>query len=734
MRLLHKILLSICVISTAYSQVSCSPPAPRPKKQFIPLICDSKITPTPIVATIKANEQITYTVLNPVPNAEPPVWTTTRTECATLDPTTGVSIVATGQDTGLPVCTTHIDVSQAGCIGSAILTVIPAAPSQCTLNPSISPTHAEVPSAQAQIFTANNIGSDPAATTWSASNISCATVNPMTGASTHATGHNTTITKCFTDVTAVNGPCYAQALLTVDPEDASCTSTTTNEPPALAQRLGTTLYNDTACAYKDQDIYVYLIGKVDPTATFAVGSIVGQTSDGYPIVEMNVPPSSYPLQIPYFTLNQLKQGGFYIKTGTGFGSHALASARMYISLGSQLNSFVLNSATNYTEPTEITPWDIFEFGYDPTNVKAFGFNTTQVAAFSVPLWFKVAPLNTIPSNPPLPLGIQLRVNTTPIQFGSQQQIINYYGTQNSSGPELFTLNYLKQTDSNGNTRIKSPATQGLAIPLAQTNYFDSSRTNFLSTYTSSGSPNWTFLMCTNNPGPSSTIPYPGCAKSSSICPNPPSPSGNNQCDTIGNNCNNPGGVLPTGNRNIGTCYMGYTNTNTLYYFTFLNDVGPASGGCEGSVSYNGSKTPIINPPGTLCQLDLTDITAGKTFTKCTLDNDCYSNTSLYQPQNATFNPQIMAAINRNVGTNKEASGIAPAPPYTLWTITPPLSPLNPAFKYYKTEPYNFYAKIWHEIGFNYYAYGFGYDDAGGQSTTYTPNASTLSNLVVGIGW
>lgn len=725
MRILKKLLFSNFFVLCVF-QTSCHEPQPKNKHGFIPLTCNGEIDPTPKIATIKEHEQIIYTVTNPKTGADAPVWTSSNDDCATIDPTTGITVTATGNDITNTVCVAHITVTQAGCIGYAILTVTPTT-SQCPTSPTISPSSVEIQTNVVQTFTANNIGTDPAQTTWSASNTACATVNELTGNPTNVRGHNTGVSKCFTDITAVNGPCYAQALLTVDPVSPTCTSTTTNEPPALSAKLGVTLYNDTACTYPDENVYVYLIGTPDGSPNIAIASIVGY-NNGYPLIEMNVP-TSYPVQIPYFTLNQLNQGGFYIQTGSTFGGAALANARFFIALGSHLNSLVLNSAANYTQPTEITPWDIFEFGYDPNKAKAYGYNTSQVNAFSVPLWFKVSPLNNIPSNPPLPLGIQLRTSASPMNFGSQKQIIDYYKTQNSAAPELFTFAYLGQTDSNGNQRIQSPAASSVVVPPAQATYFDSSITAFQTFYASTY-PTWQFLMCTSDPGPTSTSPYPGCAATGSTCPN----SGLldfPQCNAAGNTC---AGVPPTGYRNVGTCYMGYTVANIFYYFTFQDDT-PAGAGCQGTVGYNGNTTPIITPPaggqGGLCALDLSTIPGGLTLTECILANNCYTTQGV---ENGTFNPQIMAAVMRNSVTNRETSGIAPQPPYTRWTVLPALSPVNSASPYYKTAPYNFYARIWHEIGFNYYAYGFGFDDAGGQSTTYTPNASTLTNVVIGIGW
>lgn len=79
----------------------------------------------------------------------------------------------------------------------------------------------------------------------------------------------------------------------------------------------------------------------------------------------------------------------------------------------------------------------------------------------------------------------------------------------------------------------------------------------------------------------------------------------------------------------------------------------------------------------------------------------------------------MAAIMRNDATNKDNEG------YTRW---------NDPTAFYLKQPYNMYARFWHEIGLEHLAYGFGYDDAGNQSTTYTPDAKTLSHLRIGIGW
>jgi hypothetical protein len=56
---------------------------------------------------------------------------------------------------------------------------------------------------------------------------------------------------------------------------------------------------------------------------------------------------------------------------------------------------------------------------------------------------------------------------------------------------------------------------------------------------------------------------------------------------------------------------------------------------------------------------------------------------------------------------------------------------NPA-TYYKKEPFNFYAKFWHEHTINGKAYGFCYDDVAQQDTLI--HAKTPTKLVVTLYW
>lgn len=650
----------------------------------------------------------------------------------------------------------------------------PSPPPGCDL--AITPLNPIIKGTQTQQFTAS--GKDANNLSWDSSAKNCATIDT----NGLATGLNATST-CPTTISVKNTTlvsCPAvTTTLTVEPAGTPSACTTTSPstlPPSKTAAdgtymLGVTLYNDTGdnCFYKDQEIYIQIIGH--PYTPFASNAWIANSlpfyimksitngSDGYPIVEMALAPDDssplYPLVVPYFTLSQLKAGGFYLKipkyeypdkngkdTDTTYG---MSATRIHISLGAPLKSLTLTKSTYYNQPIETTPWDIFEFGYDAKHQQQFGFNTTQVEAFSIPLWFTFndEAKNPSGSNPnTLPLGIKLRdsdITINPAQLKTRDDIIALYSKTVPDDDKLFGLNRLKKTyDSDQKIgRILSPAV--LPTP-SDSNYFDNSFKFFQEKFIKNDQSPWTFWMCDNDPGPSSTIQYPACAKNSAKCDNTnPTPSGDpqnprHQCDAItGNKCDNPG-APPSGYRFIGRCFVGYVDNKTFNYFTFQSDIfetKPSSGEdpCIGTVAFNGDIRPILNPPNALCKIDLNI----PNETKCTLENNCYANNKDHPTE--LFNTQFMGAIMRSVATNIDGT-IQPKNSadgtqinFVRWTY----HGAEANEKYYQTEPFHVYSHIMHLIGSGHYAYGVGFDDTAGQSTTYTPKAG-VKNLIIGIGW
>ena len=240
------------------------------------------------------------------------------------------------------------------------------------------------------------------------------------------------------------------------------------DPVIGSAYLAVNFNNETNCQFPDDKIYLQFIARNMNEGNRFV-TITGITTDahGHSVANIGLP-SSYSGMIPAYTLADFKQNGsFYLKT-----AGTIAGARFYISLGAPLTSFQFLNSFAFKEPVETSPWDIFEFGYDPKRIQAFGFNTSQVAFFSIPLWFSIAPEYPIASNPKLPLGIKLRDSKSPEILPSQSSIIENYDhfIKEENAPTVFTLNYLKSTDPRNPNYIRINSPSASPVPPVDQNY------------------------------------------------------------------------------------------------------------------------------------------------------------------------------------------------------------------------------------------------------------------------
>jgi len=161
------------------------------------------------------------------------------------------------------------------------------------------------------------------------------------------------------------------------------------------------------------------------------------------------------------------------------------------------------------------------------------------------------------------------------------------------------------------------------------------------------------------------------------------------------------------NRNVGVCFQGKVE-GEQFKFWYYNTGDKTE--CKGEEN---------EPPKTLCTVNKPD---PKTATRCAINNECFYGSGPVGIFNTAISGAVMRGIIQSAAQEKDSpenNGV------TWW---------NNNSLFYKTEPYNTYAKIMHMISINHQAYGFGYDDSGDESTAITPKELPIKNLLINIGW
>lgn len=388
---------------------------------------------------------------------------------------------------------------------------------------------------------------------------------------------------------------------------SNCTTNATVPPTHHDSSVFSLSFNNETkdCVFQDTQIHMQFLAQYkshpdDPEdGKILVLRRSAETKSGYPVYSVEFGTEGE--TIPAFKLSDLTNGSFYFDTK----SKHFYGARFLISVGeNDLKSVIVGAdQKSYTQPDinpshapndANTPFDIFEFGYDPTPDTGvyYVFNTSFVDKFSIPLWFRITaqPPKTGFASIVSPIGgIKLRDSN----YGnllSRNDILTMYSASmvgSSESKNLFSLDNLKAgtVQSGVPARVLSPADKK---PLVSPNYFDQSFENFFganSPYVKSVA--YPFHFCTGDPGPSSVYTYPGCASENSTCSTVDYPG----CVVAGNSC---AGIPPVGYRDIGDCFKGYVDPaeKTFYFWHYQNDTKPMNE-CDGSVSYNGAQCQSI---------------------------------------------------------------------------------------------------------------------------------------------